>query len=73
VCINKYDINGDNTRQIENYCLKEGVEVASKIPFDNVVTEAIVQGLPVVEYGDNPVSREINLLWQNITRLLAKN
>jgi MinD superfamily P-loop ATPase len=73
VCINKYDINGDNTRQIENYCLEQGVEVASKIPFDNVVTEAMVQGLPVVEYGDSPVSREINLLWQNITRLLAKN
>ncbi len=72
VCINKYDINGDNTRQIENYCFKQGVGVAS-IPFDNVVTEAMVQGLPVVEYGDSLVSREISLLWQNITRLLAKN
>lgn len=73
VCINKYNINGDNTRQIEKYCFEQGVEVASKIPFDNMVTEAIVKGLPVVEYGDSPVSREINLLWQNITRLLAKN
>ena len=45
VCINKYDINGDNTRQIENYCLELGVEVASRIPFDNVVTEAMVKGL----------------------------
>jgi MinD superfamily P-loop ATPase len=73
VCINKYDINGDNTRQIENYCLKQGMEVISKIPFDNVVTEAMIKGLPVVEYSDSPVSREINLLWQNITRLLANN
>jgi MinD superfamily P-loop ATPase len=73
VCINKYDINEDNTRQIENYCLRQGVEVASKIPFDNVVTEAMVQGLPVVEYSDNSVSREINLLWQNIAERLAKN
>ena len=73
VCINKYNINGDNTRQIEKYCFEQGVEVASKIPFDNMVTEAIVKGLPVVEYGDSPVSREINLLWQNITRLLADN
>jgi len=73
VCINKYDVNEDNTRLIENYCLSQGIEVASKIPFDNVVTEAMVQGLPVVEYGDNPVSREINLLWQNIAKVLAKN
>jgi MinD superfamily P-loop ATPase len=73
VCINKYDVNEDNTHQIENYCLSQGVEVASKIPFDNVVTEAMVQGLPVVEYGDNSVSQQIDLLWQNIAKLLAKS
>jgi len=73
VCINKYDINQENTRQIESYCSSQGVEVASKIPFDNTVTEAMVQGLPVVEYSDNSVSREINLLWQNISRFLSKN
>jgi len=71
VCINKYDINEDNTRQIEGYCSSQGVEVASRIPFDNVVTEAMVQGLPVVECGDNAVSRQIDLLWQNISTLLA--
>jgi len=73
VCINKYDVNEDNTRQIESYCLSQGVEVTSKIPFDNVVTEAMVQGLPVVEYSDNSVSREINLMWQNIAERLAKS
>jgi MinD superfamily P-loop ATPase len=73
VCINKYDINQENTRQIEGYCRQQGVEVAAKIPFDNVVTEAMVQGLPIVEYGDNSVSRQIELLWQNISRLLNKN
>jgi MinD superfamily P-loop ATPase len=73
VCINKYDINEENTRHIESYCSSQGVEVASKIPFDNTVTEAMVQGLPVVEYSDNPVSREIDLLWQNISGLLSKN
>lgn len=48
VCINKYDINEDNTRQIENYCLGQGVEVATKIPFDNVVTE-MVKGKSITE------------------------
>jgi MinD superfamily P-loop ATPase len=73
VCINKYDINQENTRQIEGYCLQQGVEVAARIPFDNAVTEAMVQGIPVVEYGDNSVSRQIELLWQNISRFLNKN
>jgi MinD superfamily P-loop ATPase len=73
VCINKYDINEENTRQVVSYCLSQGVEVASKIPFDNAVTKAMVQGLPVVEYANNTVSRQIELLWQNISGFLAKN
>jgi MinD superfamily P-loop ATPase len=73
VCINKCDVNEENARQIESYCLSQGVEVVSKIPFDNVVTKAMVQGLPVVEYVNNTVSRQIELLWQNISGFLAKN
>jgi len=72
VCINKYDINEDNTRQIESYCLSQGVGVASKIPFDNVVTEALVQGLPVVEYSQGKVTQEIESLWQYIIRVLKE-
>jgi len=71
VCINKYDLNEDNTRQIENYCLKLGVEVAAKIPFDNIVTEAMVKGLSVVEYSDGRVAQEIKSLWHKVTEVLA--
>jgi len=71
VCINKYDLNEDNTRQIENYCLKLGVEVAAKIPFNNIVTEALVHGQPVVEYDHGTVCQEINKLWQRVTQVLA--
>jgi len=72
ICINKYDINEDNTRQIENYCRSQGVEVASKIPFDNVVTEAVVHGLPVVEYTQNSVARQIKALWQAVSTVLRR-
>jgi MinD superfamily P-loop ATPase len=70
VCINKYDINEGNSYNIESYCYKEGIEMAAKIPFDNVVTEAIVRGLPVVEYCGNRVTKEIGSLWQRITHAL---
>ncbi|MFC1864742.1 ATP-binding protein [Chloroflexota bacterium] len=72
VCINKYDINEDNTRQIEKFCLGQGVEVAAKIPFDNTVTQAIVAGLPVVEYSRNGVSRQIEALWKLVSKSLTK-
>jgi MinD superfamily P-loop ATPase len=68
VCINKYDINRENTRQIEKFCLGQGVEVAARIPFDNTVTRAMVAGLPVVEYSRDGVSRQIEALWQLISK-----
>jgi len=72
VCINKYDINEENSYRIEDYCHQEGVEVAAKIPFDNVVTEALVHGLPVVEYSSNRVALQIRELWQIILAKLNK-
>jgi MinD superfamily P-loop ATPase len=65
VCINKYDINEENTGRIESYCNGEGIRVAARISFDNVVTEAIVHGLPVVEYSaGSKATRQIKELWQ---------
>jgi MinD superfamily P-loop ATPase len=72
VCVNKYDLNEENTYRIESYCGSEGIEVAARVPFDNVVTEAIVHGLPVVEYSDNKVTQQIKELWQIISAKLEK-
>jgi MinD superfamily P-loop ATPase len=65
VCINKYDINKDNTRLIEEFCFTQGIEVASRIPFDNTVTEAMIRGVPIIEYAENDVSRSIEALWES--------
>lgn len=70
VCINKHDINEENTSNIEKFCRDMRVEVISKLPFDNVVTEAMVKGLPVVEYSSNGIALEVELLWQNIFEVL---
>ena len=64
VCINKHDINEENSHHIEDYCRTLGIEVGSKISFDNVVTEAIVHGVPVVEYSNHKVTQQIKELWQ---------
>jgi len=72
VCINKYDINEDNTHQIESYCFNQGVKVAARIPFDDVVTEAMVHGLPVVEYSRNGVSHQVEALWEIVSKSITK-
>ena len=73
VCINKYDINEDNAAKIEDYCREQGIELAARIPFDNVVTQALVKGQPVVKYSDGPVSRQIKGLWQKLRRELWRS
>jgi len=73
VCINKYDINEENSVQIERYCREQGIVVAGKLPFDNLVTEAIIKGLPVVEYSRNGFSNNIIRLWERVSALLNKH
>jgi MinD superfamily P-loop ATPase len=72
VCVNKYDINEANTRQIQDYCSGQGIEVVSRIRMDNVFTEALVKGVPVVEYCKNGVSEEIGRLWETIEARLDR-
>jgi MinD superfamily P-loop ATPase len=64
VCINKYDLDERNSRHIEDYCRRADIDIAAKIPFDTVVTDAITQGVPVVEFGDGLVSRRMEELWK---------
>ena len=71
VCINKYDINEENSHQIESYCLSHGVKVAGEIPFDNIVTESIVRGVPVVEYSSGRVTQEIERMWRMLSGVLG--
>ncbi|MBS7631395.1 4Fe-4S binding protein [Candidatus Bathyarchaeota archaeon] len=64
VCINKYDLNPSNMKNIEDFCVQEGIEVIGHIPFDHDVIKAMVTGLPVVEYAPrSPASRAIKDLW----------
>lgn len=68
VVINKYDLNADNARRIEEHCSSDGVPVIGRIPFDSVVTEAMVAGLPVTRYRDGAVGRELAAIWDGLVQ-----
>ncbi|MDH5449969.1 MAG: 4Fe-4S binding protein [Candidatus Bathyarchaeota archaeon] len=73
VCVNKYDINRENTERIVKFCEKNKVEVAGKIPFDPIVTEAMVAGKTIVEHSpENMVSREIETTWKRVLSALVR-
>ena len=66
VCINKYDINEENSQRITEFCRQRGIEVVGNIPYDSVVTEAMVAGMPVVEFSEGMVSDAIKEVWVSI-------
>jgi len=71
-CINKYDINLQNSAQIESWCQKNSIPLLGKIPFDEKVTESMVQGIPLTEYTNNSASKEIKNMWQKLHKLFDR-
>ena len=71
VCVNKWDINPENTEKIETFCQREGFPVIGKVPFDPVVTKAMVMESTVVEYTGGIVAQEIKKMWARFQRLIA--
>jgi MinD superfamily P-loop ATPase len=73
VCVNKYDINTENTEKIVEFCGENGVKVAGKIPFDPIVTEAMVNGKTIVEHSPrSAVSRSIETVWEKLLSFLIE-
>jgi MinD superfamily P-loop ATPase len=67
VCINKTDLYPEGTAEIAACCERDGLPVVGHIPFDTVVTEAMVQGQPVTVYQpDSPVSQALRLAWEQV-------
>jgi MinD superfamily P-loop ATPase len=58
VVINKADLNSQRATEIVTFCTDRGVEVAGCIPYDTVVTEAMVHGMPVTAYMPEPGSAD---------------
>jgi len=67
VVINKYDLDLNNARAIESHCEGQGVPVIGRVPFDQVVTEAMVQGVPVTRYRDGVVTAELKKVWARLS------
>ena len=71
VCVNMYDINRENTKRIVRFCKANKIDVIGKIPFNPIVTEAIVNAKPVLEhFPESDVAREIENIWEKILSAL---
>ena len=66
VLINKADLNQARSEEIAAFCAGRDVPVVGKIPYDTIVTEAMVHGRPVTDYVDGPVARALRGVWARV-------
>ena len=67
VIINKYDLNEDMTLTIEKELKGKGIQVSGKIPYDETMIFALLEGKAINEFQTyGRVSNELNRIWQTI-------
>ena len=71
VCINKFDINLENTKKIEQYCKSNNIDIVGKLPYDTVITEAMIHEKTIIEYNNGNFSELVKNMWNNIYGRLA--
>jgi MinD superfamily P-loop ATPase len=70
VCINKADLNQARADEIAGFCAAQGIEVVGRLPFDQVVTKAMVQGQPVTAYSNGPVTAALKVMCRRISEVI---
>ena len=74
VCVNKFDLNFDLTRNVENFARDEGLPYLGRIPFDPIFTKAMVQGQTIFEYNsDSSGGQAVKKIWNNLSEKLDLN
>ncbi len=71
VCVNKADTCKTNTKIIENYCKKNNIFFAGKIPYDEHILEAVNNNKSIANISCK-ASNALLDIYKKIIRLLAK-
>jgi MinD superfamily P-loop ATPase len=72
VVINKCDLNQEMSSAIEEICRAQQIPVVGWIPYDSVVTEAVVNGQPLTVYTDGPVANALQEVWKKTQEQLFR-
>lgn len=65
ICVNKFDINEEMAKRIEDRAVSAGATIAGRIRYDASVTRAQIQKKAVVEL-DTPGAADMKQLWKNL-------
>ena len=71
ICVNKFDLNLDQTAAIERLAKERNIPMVGKVPFDPQFNESMVQGKTIFEYNQNgELSLTIKQLWDTVRKYL---
>ena len=70
VCINKSSINAENTSMIELFCKEKNIRVVGKLPYDTIITQAMIHEQSLIEFSDGDLSHTIRDMWKTILEIL---
>ncbi|MCD4657299.1 MAG: ATP-binding protein [Planctomycetes bacterium] len=68
--INKYDLNPEITREIEEFLNTENIELISKLPYDETFTKAMTVGQTIVEYDNSELKKILSESWNKIKNIV---
>jgi len=70
VILNKYDLNNEESNEIQLYCDKLNIPIVAKIPFDKEIVYAMVNKQTIIEY--NKDSKIVGILKQAYEYIINK-
>jgi MinD superfamily P-loop ATPase len=74
VCVNKFDLNPEQTQAIEKLAKEKKLTVVGRIPFDLVFTKSMVKGKTLFEYKtESNIGQTVQQIWDKIIESPAMN
>ena len=73
VCVNKWDINPEQTERIEERALELGARVAGRIRYDRAMTDAQLNGRSAIEHSAGPLASDIRGIWNAVQGSLIQD
>jgi MinD superfamily P-loop ATPase len=66
--VNKFDLNLELTREIEEYAEEKDITRLGRIPFDPIFTKAMIQAQTILEYNTgSKAGQAVKEIWQSLS------
>jgi MinD superfamily P-loop ATPase len=71
ICVNKYDVNIENTNKIKKYCDEENIPFVGEIPYDKKVLEAVNMGKSIIDMENSEARNIVVEIWDKVYSKLS--